>query len=93
MSVARSGSEAYALACELRPDAVVFDVELDELTGTLFYARLRRNPKTRRMPALVHSEVRPRYGTGIATLRKSCAPALLAQTLRKALTPREAATA
>lgn len=93
VSMARDGAEGYRLACELEPDCVVFDVDMDNTSGTLMYCRLRRNRATRNMAAIVHSQVTPRYGTGIRALRKMCAPAELLRALREVMTPHAAETA
>lgn len=93
VSTARNGDEALHMVRRERPDGIIFDVELDATSGTLFYARLRRSPDLRGIPCLVHSQVTPRYGTGIPTLRKTGDAARLAHAVRKAFLPQAFRTA
>lgn len=71
ISVAQDGDEGFRMACAEKPDCIVFEVDLMPTSGTLMYSRLRRNTATRHLPMLVYSEIQPRYGTGIRTVRKS----------------------
>lgn len=94
ITVANDGTEGYALAEKLRPDCIIFDVELGQTSGTIMYSRLRRNAATKNIPAIVRSDVGPRpadMGTGIPTVTKTCAPAVLLRTLDDVLAPSPAA--
>ena len=87
VSVARDGVEGLALVDSLRPDCIIFYVDLPCLSGTIMYSRLRRDAKSRQLPAIVCSDVGPRpvdFGTGIPVLPKSCAPETLIETVRGA---------
>lgn len=87
VSVARDGAEGLALADSLRPDCIIFDVDLPRLSGAIMYSRLRRNGNNKELPAIVCSDVGPRpvdFGTGIPVLRKNCAPQALIEAVRTA---------
>lgn len=85
VSVAHDGAEGLALVDSLRPDCIIFDVDLPRLSGTIMYSRLRRNEKNRELPAIVCSDVGPRpvdFGTDIPVLPKSCPPEALIEAVR-----------
>lgn len=94
ISVAGDGEQGYALAQSLRPDCIIFDVELEGTSGTIMYSRLRRNPDTKSIPAIVRSAVGPRpvdFGTGIPAISKTCSSAVLLQTISTVM-PADGAT-
>ncbi|WP_291441367.1 response regulator [Desulfovibrio sp.] len=75
VSVACNCDESLNMVRSLKPDCIIFDVELEGTSGTIMYSRLRRNPQTRHIPAIVCTSVGPRpvcFGTGISVLNKSC---------------------
>ena len=87
MSEARDGAEGLALVDSLRPDCIIFDVDLPRVSGSIMYSRLRRSEKNRQLPAIVCSDAGPRpvdFGTGIPVLPKSCAPEVLLEAVRAA---------
>jgi len=88
VSTACSCAESLAAIENEKPDCVVFDVELDGPSGTIMYSRLRRNPATRLLPAVVCTAVGPRpvnYGTGIPVVEKNCSPEVLLSTVAAAM--------
>ena len=46
VSEARDGAEGLSLVDSLRPDCIIFDVDLPRVSGTIMYSRLRRSEKT-----------------------------------------------
>ena len=87
VSEARDGADGLALVDSLRPDCIIFDVDLPRVSGTIMYSRLRRSEKTRQLPAIVCSDAGPRpvdFGTGIPVLSKNCAPEALLEAVRAA---------
>ena len=52
---AADGLQGYRLACELKPDAIVLDVEMPGVDGHRAFRMLRLNPATRSIPILVVS--------------------------------------
>ena len=87
VSEARDGAEGLALVDSLRPDCIIFDVDLPRVSGSIMYSRLRRSEKNRQRPASVCSDAGPRpvdFGTGIPVLPKSCAPEALLEAVRAA---------
>ena len=87
VSEARDGAEGLALVDSLRPDCIIFDVDLPRVSGSIMYSRLRRREKNRQLPAIVCSDAGPRpvdFGTGIPVLPKSCAPEALLEAVRAA---------
>jgi two-component system phosphate regulon response regulator PhoB len=55
LEVASSGDEARALARDWRPDVVVSEILLDDMTGMAFVRSLREDPELRHLRALVVS--------------------------------------
>ena len=52
---AKNGAEALALAREHRPDLVLLDVQMPEMTGPEVCVRLKGSPETRDIPILLMS--------------------------------------
>ena len=50
--IASNGEDAYALACRLRPAAILLDVMMPVLDGHSVVRKLRANPETARMPVV-----------------------------------------
>ena len=75
VSAACNCDQCLALIDEDLPDCIIFDVELEGTSGTIMYSRLRRNSRTRDIPAIVCTDVGPRpvaFGTKAPVLPKSC---------------------
>jgi len=72
VSAACSCDQCLALLEQDLPDCIIFDVDLEGTSGTIMYSRLRRNSRTRHIPAIVCTNVGPRLGTKAQVLRKSC---------------------
>ena len=45
VSEARDGAEGLSLVDSLRPDCIIFDVDLPRVSGTIMYSRLRRSDR------------------------------------------------
>ena len=52
---AASGEEALRLIAEKKPDLVLLDVVLPDVTGLDVCRRLKRNPETRQLPVIMFS--------------------------------------
>jgi two-component system alkaline phosphatase synthesis response regulator PhoP len=50
---ADNGADAYALACEHKPDVVVTDYQMPGLTGLELIEKLRANPLTATIPVIM----------------------------------------
>ncbi|MDD4701498.1 MAG: response regulator [Desulfovibrio sp.] len=75
VSVACSCDESLNMVNDLKPDCIIFDVDLEGTSGTIMYSRLRRHSQTRDIPAIVCTDVGPRpvcFGTGVPVLNKNC---------------------
>jgi signal transduction histidine kinase/CheY-like chemotaxis protein len=85
---AGSGIEGLRLTHELAPDIILLDLRLTDMTGIEMCERLRRDPKTSHVPAILvtsqhlSSEERERFGGDRAVLSKAT---LTRDTLRTAI--------
>lgn len=52
---AQSGSEALKVAASRRPDAVLLDINLPDMSGFEVCERLKSDPKTESVPVIFHS--------------------------------------
>lgn len=52
---ARSGSEALKMAASRRPDAVLLDINLPDMSGFDVCERLKNDPETESVPIVFHS--------------------------------------
>jgi CheY-like chemotaxis protein len=52
---AADGLQGYRVACELKPDVIVLDLEMPFVDGHGAFRMLRHNPATRTIPILVVS--------------------------------------
>ena len=52
---ARSGTQGIQLAAERRPDLIVLDLVMPEMSGFDVLERLRSTPETREIPVIVHT--------------------------------------
>lgn len=52
---ARNGTEALELAAGRRPDVVLLDINLPDMTGFDVCERLKNDPKTESVPVIFHS--------------------------------------
>ncbi len=50
---AQDGEEAYRLACAHHPELVITDFQMPRLSGLELCTRLRANPETREIPAVM----------------------------------------
>lgn len=55
VSVANCGTDALKIATTKRPDVVLLDVHLPDLSGFEVCAELRKYPETRNIPVVFHS--------------------------------------
>ena len=87
---ATDGSDAVAIASELRPDVIVMDLSLPLMDGFTAIGRLAAHPETASIPIVVLSartfpdDERRAIETGAAAfLAKPCHPDVLATTVRR----------
>ncbi|WP_240135010.1 response regulator [Streptomyces sp. MUM 178J] len=91
---AADGAECLEVVQQVRPDVVTLDVVMPRLDGLRTAARLRDDPRTRRLPLAIISactqyEVETGLAAGVdAFLAKPFEPAELVRTVRQ-LVPRE----
>jgi CheY-like chemotaxis protein len=52
---ARSGPEGIGMAAEHRPDLVILDLVMPDMTGFEVLEELKSNPATREIPVIVHT--------------------------------------
>lgn len=52
---ARNGSEALRIAASRRPDAVLLDINLPDMSGFNVCEKLKSDPKTESVPIIFHS--------------------------------------
>ena len=50
---ANNGSEAYELACEVKPDIIVTDFQMPSMTGMELVEKLRENERTKGIPVIM----------------------------------------
>ena len=50
---AENGSNAYDLACEVKPSVIVTDFQMPVMTGLELLEKLRSNPETEHIPAIM----------------------------------------
>lgn len=50
---ANNGSEAYGLACEVKPDIIVTDYQMPVMTGMELVEKLRENEQTKDIPVIM----------------------------------------
>jgi two-component system alkaline phosphatase synthesis response regulator PhoP len=50
---ADNGSDAYKLACEDKPDIIITDYQMPQLTGLELIEKLRSNPQTAAIPVIM----------------------------------------
>ncbi|WP_088892773.1 response regulator [Leptolyngbya ohadii] len=50
---ASSGQEGIATAAEKRPDAILLDVMMPDMDGTMTFQKLQENPVTREIPVVL----------------------------------------
>jgi two-component system, OmpR family, alkaline phosphatase synthesis response regulator PhoP len=50
---AENGADAYTLACEQKPDIVITDYQMPQLTGLELIEKLRSNPQTAAIPVIM----------------------------------------
>jgi two-component system alkaline phosphatase synthesis response regulator PhoP len=50
---ADNGADAYTLACEHKPDIVITDYQMPQLTGLELIEKLRSNPQTAAIPVIM----------------------------------------
>ena len=65
---AENGAEALALAREHRPDLVLLDVQMPEMTGPEVCMRLKGSPETGDIPVLLMSGMDPQDVQGYALM-------------------------
>lgn len=92
VSSANTGGDAIARACEVRPDLIVLDVRLPDMTGWDVCALLRTDPRTERIPVLILTAAAAPSLASDATsvgcagfLLKPCYPNQLADAIRAIL--------
>jgi len=89
---AGNGSDAIAIASDIRPDFVITDLNMPGMSGSELVARMHADPGLRRVPVLVLSADRGRSRASelldagaVAYLTKPATPELLRHTLMTAL--------
>ena len=50
---ANNGSEAYELACEIKPDIIVTDYQMPVMSGMELVEKLRENEQTKNIPVIM----------------------------------------
>jgi two-component system, OmpR family, alkaline phosphatase synthesis response regulator PhoP len=50
---ADNGADAYTMACEHKPDIVITDYQMPQLTGLELIEKLRSNPQTASIPVIM----------------------------------------
>jgi CheY-like chemotaxis protein len=53
VSAAHDGEEAFELACKLRPDLIITDLQMPRLSGLELAVRLKRTPQTASTPLVM----------------------------------------
>lgn len=97
VSVAYTGGDALARARERRPDVIVLDLRLPDMTGWDVCDALRAEPRTARVPviiltaAAIASVPQQAAAAGCAAcLLKPCFPDQLAEAVRQVVAPQQA---
>jgi two-component system cell cycle response regulator len=88
ISTAQTGREALAKARAEQPDLLLTDQNLPDLFGHEIVAVLARDPRTRRMPAVIVTtpgEIRALRGRGLSTFEKPFDRASLLHRVSEAL--------
>ncbi len=80
---AADGEEGYELACQKRPDLIITDLQMPYMTGLEMCARLRQNPATAAIPALLLT------ARGYALAPEDLAKTNIREMLGKPFSPRE----
>jgi len=53
VTTADNGSDAYDLACEIKPDIIVTDYQMPVMSGVELIQKLRKNPETEYIPVIM----------------------------------------
>jgi two-component system alkaline phosphatase synthesis response regulator PhoP len=80
---ADNGADAYRLACEERPDVVITDYQMPQMSGLELIEKLRQNEPTREIPVLMLT------ARGFALEEEQCRSLKIAACLSKPFSPRE----
>ena len=80
---AADGEEAYEIVCAQMPDLVITDLQMPYLTGLEFAAKMKANPKTAKIPALLLT------ARGHALSQADIAQTAIREVLGKPFSPRE----
>ena len=86
------GLDAYAVACQEKPDAILLDLMMPVVDGPTVVRKLRANPSTAAIPIILVSaldaeSLGPLPGGVNITLRKPCHQGEILDALHKALAP------
>ena len=80
---AENGAQAYQMACEQKPDIVVTDYQMPQLSGLEMIEKLRANPDTAQIPVIMLT------ARGFAIDDQQKAALGIAACLSKPFSPRE----
>lgn len=80
---AEDGQEAYELACQCPPDLVITDYQMPILSGMELCAKLRSDPRTCDVPAVILT------ARGFAIPRDEGTPSNVKEVIDKPFSPRE----
>jgi putative two-component system response regulator len=93
VATAANGFEAYELACQVRPDAILLDLIMPVLDGYTVVRKLRHNPATANTPIIfvtgLDAENLDPLPPMSAVLRKPCHQGEILEAIRKVLPPAE----
>ena len=78
-----NGADAYRLACDEKPDVIITDYQMPQMSGVELIEKLRGNPATQDIPVLMLT------ARGFAIEDEKKAALKIAQCLSKPFSPRE----
>ena len=80
---ADNGADAYTIACEEKPDVIITDYQMPQMSGLELIEKLRQNEATREIPVLMLT------ARGFAIEDEQKQALKIAQCLSKPFSPRE----
>jgi two-component system, cell cycle response regulator len=89
VATAANGFEAYELACQVRPDAILLDLVMPVLDGYTVVRKLRQNPITAQTPIIfvtgLDADALDPLPPRSTVLRKPCHQGEILEAIRKVL--------